>query len=266
LLEEQNRLVQAQRRLLGDVSHELRSPLARMGVALELARDCAPKESPVLCSTDGDSTNSRAVSTLDDALNYIENEAGHLSEIIDQLLTLTRLEIGVQQLENHPVDLTALVYAVAADADFEARSRGRFVRVLDSDDCATQGALPLLRSAIENVLRNAVCYTAEGTTVEVTLKTATSSEQEPSTRNMAQITVRDYGPGVPAAELENIFRPFFRVVGARDRKSGGDGLGLAITQRAVHLHGGNVTAFNSPDGGLVVKIHLPMQKKVEFQR
>jgi two-component system sensor histidine kinase CpxA len=267
LMAKQNRLVQAQRRLLGDVSHELRSPLARLGVALELARDCIPQTSTTSlpANSNGHSDGHAAsVSTLDDALNYIEHEAARLSEIIDRLLTLARLESGVQEMERTPVDLTTLVHAVVAGADFEARSKRRSVIITHCDDCTIVGTPELLRSAIENVLRNAVRYTREDTAVEVALKIERSSHLDgaaPSSRkeaSFASIVVRDYGPGVPEDQLEDVFRPFYRVAGARDRKSGGDGLGLAITARAVRLHDGEVSAANAPDEGLVVTIRLSL--------
>jgi two-component system sensor histidine kinase CpxA len=267
LMAEQNRLVQAQRRLLGDVSHELRSPLARLGVALELARDCihqAPTTSLTAGPMKGSNGHAPSVSTLDDALNYIENEAARLSEIIDRLLTLARLESGVQDMELTPVDLTTMMHAVVADADFEARSTRRSVVITHCDNCTIRGTPELLRSAIENVLRNAVRYTPEDTKVEVALKAESNSEHNHEAPASAQaaptasIIVRDYGPGVPENQLEDVFRPFYRVAGARDRKSGGDGLGLAITARAVRLHGGEVSAVNAPDGGLVVTICLPL--------
>jgi two-component system sensor histidine kinase CpxA len=272
LLAEQKRLVQAQRRLLGDVSHELRSPLARLGVALELARDSIPSTPAAALQT---ATAEPAASTqiptptLEDSLDYIEHEAAHLSEMIDRLLTLARLESGVQELERTPVDLTTLVHAVVADADFEARSTGRSVVITQCDDCDVLGTAELLRSAIENILRNAVRYTREDTAVEVSLQQETGSQSgsdspvSPPQTPFARILVRDYGPGVPEDQLEDVFRPFYRVAGARDRKSGGDGLGLAITARAVRLHGGDVCATNAPAGGLVVEIRLPIDSPGE---
>jgi two-component system sensor histidine kinase CpxA len=112
--------------------------------------------------------------------------------------------------------------------------------------------LDLLRSALENVVRNAVAYTADGTTVEITCGVADDSSQP-----VTEIRVRDRGPGVPDEELEHLFEPFYRVSESRDRKSGGAGLGLAITARSIRLHGGSVEAANHPDGGLEVTIRLP---------
>jgi two-component system sensor histidine kinase CpxA len=225
-------MVQAQHRLLGDISHELRSPLARLGVALGLARQ-------------------RSGSAADTALDRIEREAESLNEMIGQLLILTRLESGTDGGKRTEVDLQALVREVTDDADFEARSRNRSVRVVAADKCSTAGVEELLRSAIENVVRNAVRYTPEGTVVDVSLERKNGNGD-----NVALIRVRDRGRGVPEEALEKIFRPFYRTEDARDRESGGTGLGLAITERAVRLHGGTVKATNAADGGLAIEMRL----------
>jgi len=226
-------MVKAQQRLLGDISHELRSPLARLGVALGLARQ-------------------RSGAEANGALDRIERESDNLNEMISQLLTLTRLESGTDGRKRTEVDLAALVREVADDADFEARSVNRAVQVVSTDDCSINGVEELLRSAVENVVRNAVRYTPEGTAVEVALR-----KQNGGGDNFAVISVRDRGNGVPEDALERIFRPFYRTEDARDRQSGGGtGLGLAITERAVRMHGGSVQAVNAADGGLAVEMRL----------
>jgi two-component system sensor histidine kinase CpxA len=226
-------MVKAQQRLLGDISHELRSPLARLGVALGLARQ-------------------RSGAEANGALDRIERESDNLNEMISQLLTLTRLESGTDGRKRTNVDLAALVKEVADDADFEARSLNRAVQVVSSDKCSINGVEELLRSAVENVVRNALRYTPEGTAVEVAL-----SRQN----GHAVISVRDRGNGVPEEALEKIFRPFYRTEDARDRQSGGGtGLGLAITERAVRMHGGSVQAVNAPDGGLSVEMKLNLDQ------
>ena len=239
LLLEQEHLVGAQRRLVRDVSHELRSPLARLGVALELARDAVKERLD-------DSPDSRALS---DPLDRIEREAGRLGAMLDRLLILARLDSGVQAPEAVSIDLAALVRAVVADADFEARPLKRAIAVTECDNCITSGTRDLLRSAIENVVRNAIRHTPEATTIEVSLR-----QEKP----WAVIEVKDQGPGVPETELSEIFRPFYRASSSRDRQSGGTGLGLAITERAVSLHGGSVKATNAPEGGFVVQLSLPL--------
>jgi two-component system sensor histidine kinase CpxA len=229
-------MVKAQQRLLGDISHELRSPLARLGVALGLARK-------------------RSGAEATGALDRIERESENLNEMISQLLTLTRLESGTDGRKRSDVDLDVLVREVSEDADFEARSLNRSVQVVASDKCSINGVEDLLRSAVENVVRNAVRFTPEGTAVEVSLR-----KQNGSSDNFAVISVRDRGNGVPAESLDKIFRPFYRTEDARDRQSGGGtGLGLAITERAVRMHGGTVQAVNSPEGGLAVEMRFHLQ-------
>ncbi len=223
------RLLVSQRQLISDISHELRSPLARLNVALGLARQ-------------------RAGSEAASALDRIEREAERLNEMIGSLLSLARMQGAAAPPEKSAVQLDEVVKEVAADAEFEAQERNCAVRVLGSTRCATVGSEELLRSAVENVVRNAVRYTAAGSEVEITLANQNSS---------AEITVRDHGPGVPEAELQNLFLPFYRVANARERGTGGVGLGLAIADRAVRLHGGTVVAKNAEGGGLVVKIKVP---------
>jgi two-component system sensor histidine kinase CpxA len=231
-------MVKAQQRLLGDISHELRSPLARLGVALGLARKRSGPEA-------------------NGALDRIERESENLNDMISQLLTLTRLESGTDGRRRSEVDLAALVREVSDDADFEARSQNRSVQVVATDKCSINGVEDLLRSAVENVVRNAVRFTPEGTAVEVALRKKNGAGD-----NFAVISVRDRGHGVPAESLDKIFRPFYRTEDARDRQSGGGtGLGLAITERAVRMHGGSIHAANVPEGGLSVEMrfHLPSQ-------
>jgi signal transduction histidine kinase len=226
-------LISSQRRLIADISHELRSPLARLTVALGLTRLHANPE----CSS---------------SLDRIELEAGRLNTLIGSLLRLARLEGGSEALERQQVDLGRLVAEVVADANFEAQSRKRQVRVTQTDACTIRGNQELLRRAIENVIRNAVNYTAEGTEVEIALQKLSNNGN-----TSAVVSVRDHGPGVPGDALPDIFLPFYRVGDARDRSTGGSGLGLSITDRAVRLHGGSVRAINAPHGGLLIELRLP---------
>jgi two-component system sensor histidine kinase CpxA len=223
-------LLGSQRRLLRDVSHELRSPLARLQVALELARD-------------------RAGSAAGDPLDRIEREAGRLDSLIGQLLLLERLETGEPETEVVDFDLTELLSEVIDDASFEAAPAGREVRLGSYPPCPMLGHPGLMRSAFDNVIRNAIRHTPEGSEVEIELQVE---------GNKASVSIRDHGEGVPDGHLETLFEPFARVAGARERTTGGAGLGLAITRRAVEFHGGTVTASNHSDGGLEVVIHLPV--------
>jgi two-component system sensor histidine kinase CpxA len=221
-------LISSQRQLLYDVSHELRSPLARMNVALDLLRGRVHN---------------------DPALERIGIDLQRLNEMIGRLLTVAKLEATSTLQTPVLVDLFELVSSVVSDADFEAQERGSRVDIVQAANLAVQGDPNLLRSAIENVLRNAVRFTRPGTAVEVALRTnrVTSADE-------AIISIRDYGPGVPEQELTNIFRPFYRMADARSRDSGGVGLGLAITERVVRLHGGRIQAMDDPNGGLRVEM------------
>ncbi len=183
-----------------------------------------------------------------------------MNEMIGQLLALSQLESGTDTLSCQEIDLGALLQEVASDADFEARSRERSVRVIAREPCSVSGVSDLLRSAIENVVRNAVRHTAEGTEVEI----AQHCENLNGYR-YAVVNVRDHGKGVPEESVEDIFRAFYRVEQARDRKTGGTGLGLAIAARAVRLHNGTIKAKNASDGGLIVEIRLRIDDEVESE-
>jgi len=228
-------LVNAQSRLLNDISHELRSPLARLNVALGLARQRSGMERETM-------------------LDRIELEAGRLNELIGRLLTLARMEDGEQHVPSTPVLLDEVVLGVAEDAEFEAQARRCHVRSeIPSGIWAVRGDASLLHSAIENVVRNAIRYTREGSTVDIHLEKMVSGG-----RQEAVVRVTDCGEGVPPDALEKLFLPFYRLDDARGRLTGGVGLGLAITERAVRFHGGCVAATNRAEGGLMVEIHLPL--------
>ncbi len=223
-------LIESQRRLLRDVSHELRSPLARLQAALGLARQ-------------------RSGAQAAEELERIEREAERLEELIGQTLSLSRLVSGVEVRRNEAVELVALLRNVADDARFEAAQRGRKVSERLDEVPVVRGDPELLHRAIENVVRNAVRYTSEGSAVELSLRRLGAQ---------AVISVRDHGAGVDERDVERLFDPFFRSGEARDRASGGYGLGLAIARRAVELHGGDISAFNAPGGGLQVDMRLPL--------
>jgi two-component system sensor histidine kinase CpxA len=224
-------LLRSQKDLLRDVSHELRSPLARVQAALGLARQ-------------------HAGAAAGTELDRIEHEAERLGELIGQILSLSRLESGAGLAVREPVSLNELLEEAARDAELEARARGCTVRVYARLPASVEGDPTLLHSAIENVLRNAVHHTGDGTEVTVALEQDRPADEY-------TITVEDRGPGVPEGMLPRLFEPFVRVGEARDRASGGYGLGLAIAQRAVQAHGGRIAAANRPGGGLVVTIRLP---------
>jgi len=248
-------LVDSQSRLLKDVSHELRSPLARLSVALGLARQKAAPE-------------------LEGSLNRIELEADRLNQLIRRLLTIARLESGTDGLHKTTFSLRELVEQVAHDAEYETPGRGCRVTTssdgqhngnsghdLDKeeagggkyyDEFLVEGDPSLLRSAIENVVRNATRYTADGTTVEVRLE-----RQHANLDEEIIVRVLDSGPGVPNEALEKIFEPFYRLDDVRNQQTGGAGLGLSIADRAIRLHGGQLHASNRREGGLEIEIRIP---------
>jgi two-component system, OmpR family, sensor histidine kinase CpxA len=235
MAERMENLVKAQSRLLNDISHELRSPLARLNVALGLARQRSGPESATM-------------------LERIELEASRLNELIGRLLTLARLEDGEKRVPPTPVFLDEVVLTVTEDAEFEAQARHCHVHSeIPAGNWMVLGEPSLLHSAIENVVRNAIRYTREGTTVEIHLATA----KNPNGAE-AVLSVTDCGSGVPPDALKKLFQPFYRLDDDRGRLTGGVGLGLAITERAVRFHGGQVTAFNRAEGGLLVEIRLPL--------
>jgi two-component system, OmpR family, sensor histidine kinase CpxA len=227
-------LVTAQRRLLADVSHELRSPLTRLNLALGLARQRANPD------------------TLEH-LDRIERETDRLNKLIGQLLSLARIESEVDLQQKKVFDLGVLVQEVASDGDYEARSRNCSVKFNQRFDCSVEGAPEILRGAVENVVRNAVRHTAEGTTVDVGME-CRPNQSSPH----AVIQVRDHGTGVPEGELTDMFVPFHRVTDGIRKDPDGAGLGLAIAEHAFRLHGGSVTAANAADGGLIVTLELPV--------
>ena len=234
-------MVDAQMLLLRDVSHELRSPLARLSVALELARE-------------------EAQPGMEPQLDRIERETGRLNELIGQLLSLSHLESTTRLPDRQRVALREVVRELLPDVGYEAEQRGCRVTFEDSsaDFCGVVlGSPELLGRAIENVVRNAIAYTAEGTSVDIQVR-----EENRLGDHYAVLRVRDHGPGVPDGALQSIFRPFYRLDLSRQRSTGGYGVGLAITERAIRLHGGYVKALNASDGGLVVEMRLPVATEI----
>jgi signal transduction histidine kinase len=225
-------LVAAQRRLVQDVSHELRSPLARLAVAAELAR-------------------AQAAPAAAETLDRIDREVARLDELVGQLLDLSRLEAG-GETERAPLNLAEVIREVCADAELEAAARPCEIALDAPPTVTVEGSGRLLRSAVENVVRNAVRFTGPGTAVDVSL-----ALEGTATARRAVVRVADRGPGVPADKLAHLFEPFFRVEEARERGAGGAGLGLAIAARAASLHGGTITATNRADGGLLLEMSLP---------
>jgi signal transduction histidine kinase len=221
-------LLTAERRLLQDISHELRSPLARLSVAVELARSSPDRDA---------------------SLNRIKKESQRISMLVGELIEMTRAEGDPAERKTAPVDLKGLVNDLLDDLLIEADAKEVHLERKITSQIMLQGDAELLRRAVENVLRNAIRYTPPGQAVELRLETESDG---------AAIIVRDHGPGVPEEMREAIFRPFFRVEDDRARMTGGVGLGLAIAKRAVHLHHGTIAAKNVTPG-LEVTIRVPLR-------
>jgi two-component system sensor histidine kinase CpxA len=227
-------LVDGQRTFLRDVSHELRSPLARLSVALELARE------------GGDHT-------LGDSLNRIEEEVACVDDLIAQLLSLSQMESLSGNKPFDTVSLGDLVAKMMPDIEFEASGRKCRVIAKTRHDCFVLGDGFLLQRAFENVVRNAIRYTPEEGTIEIDVE-----KLERDGCWLALLRICDSGPGVPIDELQKILLPFHRVDKSRQRSTGGFGVGLAIADRAVKLHAGQIVAWNKPTGGLIVEMSFPL--------
>ena len=224
-------LLTTERQLLQDVSHELRSPLARLTFEAEMVRKTADRDA---------------------AATRLRHEIDRLSELVGTLIDMARAEGEPGEVEMEMLCLNDLLQATAEDSEIEAQAAGCSIDVKAPEETNLQGNAELLRRAIENVLRNAIRYAPPESTVEVRLVREA---------NCARITVRDYGPGIPEKLRERIFDPFFRADASRDEHTGGLGLGLAIAQRAVRVHHGDITAANAFPGALLT-ITLPLHSEV----
>jgi two-component system, OmpR family, sensor kinase len=222
-------VLKAQRQLLHDVSHEMRSPLARLQAAIGLARQRPDR--------------------VDTWLDRIERESMRMDGMIGEVLALARLDGGADPQTQEELSVDELAAQVVDDARFEAQAAGKSVALHADGPATVRGYPELLHSAIENVVRNAVKHTADGSEVTTTVACDRAART-------VSVTVCDHGPGVPDAELELIFRPFQR--GSQNGDLPGHGLGLAIAERVVRSHGGNISARNRDAGGLCVEIVLPL--------
>ena len=221
------KLVTGERRLLQDISHELRSPLARLKFSVKLARTAAE---PGI------------------ALDRVERDVDRIASLVSEIVEVAGIEDAPSSRQQETFGLTELIEETVRDCAVEAEFRGLSLRVLDKPPIELVGFPELLRRAIENVLRNAIRYSPEQATVDISLNEAAET---------AVISVRDYGPGVPAESLGRIFDPFFRVDEERDTNTGSVGLGLSIAKRAVHLHRGTIIAENAFPG-LRVQLRIPL--------
>jgi len=227
-------LVGTQKQLIRDVSHELRSPLSRLSLALELLRE---------------DTNEQGMVHVD----RIERETNRLNRLIGQLLELSRMEVmDGAAISKQMVDLQDVVKEVVENAEYEAKTRNCRVRAAITKDATVYANAELISSAFENVVRNAIRYTDQGTDVLVTLDRRVDEEL------VAELTVRDFGCGVPEDKIPCLCMPFYRVDPARSSETGGTGVGLAIADRAVRLHHGRLALRNHPQGGFEVTLLLPV--------
>ena len=222
--------IQSERNLLSGVSHELRSPIARIRLALTLARSEDEEE-------------------REEMLDRIEQDTIQLDSMLERILTVARLESGQHKPKLALLSLNDVVDNVLHDARFEAAAMKVVVNYAGNSDIPLKGDAGLLRSAVENVVRNAIFYSGEGGKIDVVLRRENST---------AVLAVRDNGPGVPEHALPLLFKPFYRVDDARGTTTGGMGLGLAIVRNAVAVHGGSVSARNLPPHGLEVELRLPV--------
>jgi signal transduction histidine kinase len=227
MAERLQRLIVSERRLLGDISHELRSPLARLKFAVRLART----------SPDGSA-----------ALDRIERDVDRITSLVADIVEITFIEGDPAVQGTEVVRAGDIVDEVISDCAVEAEIRGCVLAVNGRLAGEVLGNRELLRRAVENVLRNGIRYSPEQSTIDVSITEDGCA---------ANIAVRDYGPGVPEDALTRIFDPFFRVEEARDASGGGSGLGLSIAKRAMQVHHGSITAENASPG-LLVRIAIPL--------
>ena len=229
MAERLERLIVSERRLLSDISHELRSPLARLKFAMKLARTSPDPAA---------------------ALERIERDVNRIASLVSDIVEINIVEDDPAMQARQEICLRDIVREVVHDCSIEAKARGCTINVTGDVGGQVHGNPELMRRAIENVLRNAIRYSPEKASIQLSL-----GEDE----NQASITIRDFGPGVPEAALKHIFDPFFRVEEARNTNGGGSGLGLSIAKRATQLHQGIITAENATPG-LRVSIAIPITR------
>ncbi|MCE3043903.1 two-component system sensor histidine kinase CpxA [Legionella sp. 16cNR16C] len=223
-------IISSKERLLQDISHELRSPLARLQIAIELGRK-------------------KAQSAADTEFCRMEVECLRLNTLISEILQFARLDKSADELQRTPCNIKELLTRIIADANYEFANSKPLVSLQNSVDCVLYIDERLIHRAIENIIRNGLRYSPPNELVTVHLDIVEDN---------LLIDICDCGPGVPEDQLENIFNPFYRVDTSREKKTGGYGLGLSIAQKAVKLHQGQIKAYNRPHGGLQVRIILPI--------
>ncbi|ASQ45735.1 two-component system sensor histidine kinase CpxA [Legionella clemsonensis] len=232
MAEQLEAIMNSKERLLQDISHELRSPLARLQIAIELGRK-------------------KATNLADVEFARMEVECSRLNTLIGEILEFARLEKSSTPLNRTIIDVPVLLKQIIADANFELGANQPGVFLQETQDCQLFLDGRLIHRAIENIIRNALRYSAPNPKVDVALHYDENHSQ-------VYIDIADNGPGVPEEQLQRIFNPFYRVDTSREKKTGGYGLGLSIAQQAIKLHQGSIHAMNRKDGGLLVRISLPI--------
>lgn len=232
MAEQLEALISSKERLLQDISHELRSPIARLNIAIELAKN-------------------KTMHLADPEFSRMELESSRLNALIGEILDFARLEKSTTELELAPTNLSALLSDIIYDANYEFGNDAQRLKAGILQPCQLELDKRLIHRAIENIVRNALHYTSPEQHVYISLQYSEAKDQ-------VYIDVMDNGPGVPEDQLEKIFNPFYRVDSSRTKKTGGYGLGLAIASRAVALHQGDIMAKNIATGGLLVRITLPV--------
>ncbi len=224
-------LINSQKRLFNDISHELRSPLARMQVGIELLQMKVPDSEKSL-------------------VERLNKDVNRMNALIEEVLQFYKLENKQISGPTEEVDLGKALENVCADAEFESKNKHKGVLLEIKQDCSIKGNSILLERAFENIIRNALRFTPENSAVEVSLE---------KNGNKAKIIIGDHGPGVPDDQLKKIFDPFYCIKADRNPQNGGIGLGLSIALKAVQVHNGNINMSNRDDGGLLATIELPLE-------
>lgn len=232
MAEKVEKIVKLKQRLLQDISHELRSPLARLQIAIELGR----QQSGHLAQNE---------------FSRMEQECLCLNHLIGEILEYARLDKSVYQLQRTVINIPHLLQHIIDNANFEFANDHRHAALSQSFDCKLYADERLLHRALENILRNALRYSPAQESVSVIMA-------RNETKQSLVIDINDHGPGIPEDQLKKIFNPFYRVDQSREKKTGGYGLGLAIAHQAIHCHGGDIQAINQITGGLKVRITLPL--------
>lgn len=233
MAEQLETLISSKERLLQDISHELRSPLARLNIAIELGKN-------------------KTKNLADNEFNRMELESSRLNALISEILDFARLDKSTTDLELTNVNLPELIADIIRDANYESGDKVNRITITRIEPCQLTVDKRLIHRAIENIVRNALHYTPESEQIQISLYHNDSKDR-------IHLDIKDNGPGVPEDQLEKIFNPFYRVDTSRTKKTGGYGLGLAIASRAITLHCGEIIAKNAEDGGLLVRIILPLE-------